>query len=150
MCSFKVLFITFGCTRFFHCTLVERRRFHIAIMVYKILHLLSPTYLQDTFKYTTTVTSHVGRNSHRLFVLRVRTTYGKNSLFYIGMQVWNSLHASFYTAATLGQFKHLYKSNFKYIIIVCYHVYMALLKSSSFLLITVFRLTIKNVGLPNG
>ena len=63
--------------------------------------------------------------------------------FYIGMQVWNSLHASFYTAATLGQFKHLYKSNFKYIIIVCYHVYRALLKSSSFLLITVFPLTIK-------
>ena len=69
-CSFKVLFITFGYTRFFRCTLVERRRFHTAIMVYKILHRLSPTYLQDTFKYTTTVTSHVGRNSHRLFVPR--------------------------------------------------------------------------------
>ena len=67
------------------------------------------------------------------------------TVFYIGMQVWNSLHASFYTAATLGQFKHLYKSNFKYIIIVCYHVYRALLKSSSFLLITVFPLTIKKM-----
>ena len=32
---------------------------------------------------------------------------------------------------------------FKYIIIVCYHVYRALLKSSSFLLIAVFPLTIK-------
>ena len=51
---------------FFHCTLVECRRFHTAIMVYKILHHLSPIYLQDTFKYTTTVTSHVGRNSYCL------------------------------------------------------------------------------------
>ena len=68
MCSFKVLFSTYGYTRFFHCTLVERRRFHTAIMVYRILHRLSPTYLQDTFKYTTTVTSHVGRNRYRLFV----------------------------------------------------------------------------------
>ena len=50
--------------------------------------------------------------SYRLFVPRVWTTYGKNSLFYMGTQVWNSLHASLYTAATLGRFKHLYKSNF--------------------------------------
>ena len=97
---------------FFHCSLVERRRFHTAIMVYRTLHYLSPIYLQDTFNYTTTVTSHVGRNSYRLFVPRVQTNYGKNSLYYIGTQVWNSLHASLYTAATLGQFKYLYKSTF--------------------------------------
>ena len=154
MCSFKVLFITFGYTRFFSLYFSRTQTIPHCHYGLQILYRLSPTYLQDTFKYTTTVTSHVDRNSHRLFVPRVRTTYGKNSLFYIGMQVWNSLHASFYTAATLGQFKHLqlYKSNFKYnfIIIVCYHVYRALLKSSSFLLIAVFPLTIKNVCLPNG
>ena len=34
-------------------------------------------------------------------------------LFYFkGMQIWNSMNASIYTAATLEQFKHLYKSHF--------------------------------------
>ena len=99
-------------TQSFLChTLAERRRFHTAIIVYKILHQLSPAYLRATFNYTITVTSHVGRNSHRLFVPRVRTTYGKNSLYYKGTQIWNSLNASLYAAATLGQFKHLYKSS---------------------------------------
>ena len=96
-------------TQCFLChTLAERRRFHTAILVYRTLHQLSPAYLRETFKYTTTVISHVGRNSHRLFVQRVRTSYGKNSFYYKGMQIWNSMNASIYTAATLGQFKHLY------------------------------------------
>ena len=110
-------------TQNFHCTLVECRQFHTTIMVYRTLHCLSPICLQDTFNYTTTVTSHIGRNSYRPFVPRVRINYGKNSLYYTGTQVWNSLHASFYTAATLGQFKFLCKSNFKYVIIV-YNCYM--------------------------
>ena len=72
-------------TQSFLChTLAERRRFHTAIIAYKILHQLSPAYLRATLNYTTTVTSHVGRNSHRIFVPRVRTTYGKNSLYYKG------------------------------------------------------------------
>ena len=72
-------------TQSFLChTLAERRRFHTAIIVYKILHQLSLAYLRATLNYTTTVTSHVGRNSHHLFVTRVHTTYGKNSLYYKG------------------------------------------------------------------
>ena len=90
-----------GTQGFFHHTLVECRPFHIAMIVYKILHQLSPTYLGETFNYTTTVISHVGRNSHRLFVPRVRTTYGKNRLYCRCTQIWNSLHASLYNAATL-------------------------------------------------
>ena len=34
----------------FNLTLVERRRFHIAIQVYKILKRLSPSYLLSTFR----------------------------------------------------------------------------------------------------
>ena len=93
-------------------------------MVYRTLHRLLPIYLQDIFNYTTTVTSHFGRNSYRLFVPRVRTNYDKNSLYYTGTQVWNSLHAYLYTAATLGQLKSLYTSNFKYIIIIVYNYCM--------------------------
>ena len=77
-----------------------------------LLQNSSPAYLRGTFKYSTTVTIHVGRNSHCLFVPKVRTTHGKNSLYYKGTQIWNSLNALLYTAAILGQFKHLYKSYF--------------------------------------
>jgi len=60
------------------CILAERRHFRAAV-VYRTLHWLSPLYLADTFRYATAVTSHIGRNNHRLFVPRIRTTYGKNS-----------------------------------------------------------------------
>ena len=99
-------------------------------MVYRTLHRLSPIYLQDTI----TVTSHVGRNSYRFFVPRVWTNYGKHSLYYTGTQVWNSLHASLYTAATHGQFKYLHQSNFNCVIAIVCNVYRALLKISSFIL----------------
>ena len=92
-----------------HHTLTECRRFHTAIVVYRTLHQLSPDYLRNIFRYTIAVTSHTGRNIHRPFVPRVRTTYGKTSLYFKGTQVWNALDASLYTAATLGQFKHMYK-----------------------------------------
>ena len=61
----------------FHHTLTERRRFHTASVVYKILHQQLPSYLRDTFKYAVDVTFHAGRNVHRLFIPSVRTTYGK-------------------------------------------------------------------------
>ena len=89
----------------FHHTLTERRRFHTASVVYKILHQQSPSYLRDTFKFAVDVTSHAGRNVHRLFIPRVRTTYGKAGLYYKGAQIWNALDPSLYIAATLKEFK---------------------------------------------
>ena len=68
---------------FFHDTLAERKDSILPSLFVKFFHHLSPTYLRETFNYTTTVTSHVARNSHCLFVPRVRTTYGKNSLCYV-------------------------------------------------------------------
>ena len=73
-------------------------------------HQFSPAYLREIVNYITIVTSHVGRNSHRLFVPRVHNTYGKNNLYYKGTQTWNLLNVSLYATATLGQFKHLYIS----------------------------------------
>ena len=48
----------------------------LAVQVYRILHKLSPPYLCDIFHYTVDVTSHTGRNTHRLFVPRVRANLG--------------------------------------------------------------------------
>ena len=48
----------------FSLTLVEHRRFHTAIQVYKILTKSSPSYLHDTFNSALSVTGCVGRNAH--------------------------------------------------------------------------------------
>ena len=58
---------------FLHASLTERRRYHVAVQVYRILHKLSPPYLRDTFHYAVNITSHIGQNLRHLFVPRVRT-----------------------------------------------------------------------------
>ena len=116
-------------------------------MVYRTLHHLSPIYLQGTFNYTTTVTSHVGTNSYCLFVPRVRTNYAI-TVFITQVRKFGIHYMHPFTLQPLLDDSSLCISLiFKYIIIVCNRVYRALLKSSSLLLIAVFPLTIKNLNL---
>ena len=91
-------------------TLVERRTFYTAVQVFKILHNVSPTYMQGLFSYATDVTGRSGRNPHRLYVPRIRTNYGKRSLRYRGTLIWNCLYAMFYNATSVRQFKSLFCS----------------------------------------
>ena len=62
--------------------LTERRTFHTAVQVYKIVNKVSSPYLHGYFSFAVDVTGHPGRNVHRLFILRVKTNYGKRSLAY--------------------------------------------------------------------
>ena len=89
-------------------TLAERRTFHTAVQVFKILHNVSPTYMRGLFSYATDVTGHTGRNSHRLYVPRIRTNYGKRSLRYQGTLIWNCLPVVLYNATYVRQFKSLF------------------------------------------
>ena len=91
-------------------TLVERRTFHTAVQVFKILRNVSPTYMQGLFSYATDVTGRSGRNPHRLYVPRIRTNYGKRSLRYRGTLIWNRLSAMLYNATSVRQFKSLFCS----------------------------------------
>ena len=81
------------------CHVAERRHFHTIVQVHKILSHLIPAYLQDTFMFTRDLTRLVGRNSHRLFIPRMRTTYGlsQKSLFYRGAVAWNNLNQTLYS-----------------------------------------------------
>ena len=45
-------------------SLVERRKFHTIIQIYKILHKLAPMYLHNMFDYAITVTGRMNRNVH--------------------------------------------------------------------------------------
>ena len=81
----------------FKFTLTERRRFHTAIEIHKILTWRSPSYLLDIFK-----TSYSAR---RLFVPAVCLNYGKRSLYYRGTVIWNSLPTTLTEAESLHDFK---------------------------------------------
>ena len=61
---------------FVKVTLTEHHHFHTIVQVYKILRQLVPVNLQDMFTFSENVTGCVGRNAHRLFIPRMRTTYG--------------------------------------------------------------------------
>ena len=85
-------------------TLMERRRYHAAVQVYRVLHKLSPPYLN----YAIDITSRTARNAHRLFVPRVRTNIAKSSFYFRGTQIWNSLNPTLHAARTLNNLKLLY------------------------------------------
>ena len=98
-------------TEFLACmTLAERRWYHAAIQVYRVLHKLSPSYLNATFHYAVDITSRTGQNLYCLFVPRVRTTLAKHSFYFRGTQIWNPLNPTLYTTRKLEQFKSVYQS----------------------------------------
>ena len=92
----------------FSFTLIERRRFHTAVQIFKSIHQISPPYLHKIFQFSRDVTGHVSRNFNRLFVPRVSTNFGKRSFFYRGAVLWNSLPSIVSEAATVPSFKNLY------------------------------------------
>ena len=89
---------------FVKVTLTEHRHFHTIVQVYKILHPPVPTYLQDMVMFSGNVTGYIGRNSHRLFIPRMRTTYGQKSLLYRGGVAWNNIDQTLYLATSLNGF----------------------------------------------
>ena len=93
-------------------SLTERRKFHTAIQIFKILHKSAPTYLHNMFNYAVAITGRVNRNAHRLFVPQVNTNYGKRSLHYRGPTIWNALSTALYSATTLIHFRNVYLRTF--------------------------------------
>ena len=89
-------------------SLAERRTYHTAVKVFKILHEIVPPYLHGMFQYASAVSGHVWRNPLRLFVPGIRTNYGRRSLWFRSTTIWNSLSPTVIAARTLAKFKSLY------------------------------------------
>jgi len=51
--------------------MTEQRQFHAAVQVYRVLHKLLPSNMNDTIHYDVDMTSRTGRNLYHLFVPRV-------------------------------------------------------------------------------
>ena len=72
-------------------SLTERRTFHTAVKVFKILHKLAPPYLHGMFQYASAVSGRTGRSPLQLFVPSIQTNYGWGSLWFRGTTIWNNL-----------------------------------------------------------
>ena len=94
---------------FVKLTLAERCRFHTAVQVFKSIRKLSPVYLHDQFSNSYALTGHCGRNQFRVFIPRVRTSFGKSSFYYRGAVLWNQLNFDLYQSTDLRSFRTLYK-----------------------------------------
>ena len=66
------------------------------MQVNKNVNKISPPYLHGCFSFAVDITGHPGRNVHRLFVPRVKTNYGKQSLAYRDTVIWNQLSSAIY------------------------------------------------------
>ena len=67
--------------------------------------------------FSQNVTGQVGRNSHRLFIPRMQTTYGQKSLFYRGTVAWN-IEQTLYLATSLKTFKLVVVQLIRYNVVV--------------------------------
>ena len=87
-------------------SLEQRRPKQLAIILFKTLHKLSPTRLNNILKATCSVHSHNLRNSkYNLFVPRPSTEAGKRTFQYRGSVLWISLPVSAKMQPTLSSFK---------------------------------------------
>jgi len=95
----------------FSFTLMERRKFHTAVKIFKSIHQKLPSCLHNIFCYSRDVTGHIGHNINGFFVPKVNNNYGKESFFYRGTVIWNSLPSTATEATSLSSFMKLYHDN---------------------------------------
>ena len=83
-----------------------QRHIQEAVMVYKSLNGLAPTYLQSIFTDRSKVTQYELRDTvGKLAVPLPRTNFLKNSFSYKGAVLWNSLPPDLRQAQTLNGFR---------------------------------------------
>ena len=104
----------------FPFTLTEHCQCHTAIQIFKSLHQISPPYLHDILKFPKDVTGCFSRVVNLLLVPRVFTNYGKQSFYYWGIVLWNTLKSTVTGAVTLLPFWNCYLNS-------CFSVFVILL-----------------------
>jgi len=93
------------CSPFVKLALMERRHFHTAVQVFKILQFFCPRYLCDWFVFAETITGRQGWNRHHLYVPQIFSSIGKNSFYYRGVAIWNNLSPNLCSINRLSNLK---------------------------------------------
>ena len=87
-------------------TLNERRKYHTAIVMYKILHGSAPSYLKELFKpFEGTVPYKLRGKEQNILLPLPKTDSCKKSFLYSGAKVWNDLPLEVKNKKTLASFK---------------------------------------------
>ena len=85
-----------------------RFQFGRAVMMYKSMHDMAPTYLKQDLHHVSSLHDHNTRHAVRdaLYVRKFRTDTYKNSPLISGIRVWNQLKSPVKMSPTLNSFKH--------------------------------------------
>ena len=91
-------------------TFPERVIYQKAILMYKTINNLAPTYLQSKLIFTTDVHSIQLRSSEvqQIYMPKPLKELFRKSFIYSGSQIWNSLPSYIQKAISVKQFKTLY------------------------------------------
>ena len=91
-------------------TFPQRVEYQKAILMYKIMHNLAPTYLSELVHYTNEIHNHVLRSTHdnHLYVPKPNTELFRNSFSYSGSNFWNAMPDIIKHAISVQQFKCKY------------------------------------------
>ena len=88
----------------------ERVKFNKSVLMYKIMHGMSPSYLQESFSYTREIHTYTLRSTtdNLLYIPKPNCELYRQSLSYSGSVIWNSIPEHIRNAPTIKQFKHMY------------------------------------------
>ena len=88
----------------------ERVRYQKAILMYKIMHNLTPPYLSNIFKFSSEVHNRALRSTteNLLYVPKPNIEIYRKSLAYSGSKIWNSIPEQIRNANSLQQFRKRY------------------------------------------
>ena len=88
----------------------ERVVYQKAILMYKVMHNLTPPYLTNIFKFSSELHDRSLRSTSEnlLYVPKPNIELYRNSLAYSGSKIWNSIPEYIRNATSLQQFRHKY------------------------------------------
>ena len=91
-------------------TFPERVKFQNAIMMYKSMNNLIPSYIGQLFHHTNQIDNRNLRSTSDdlLFVPKPSSKILRNSLAYSGAKIWNSVPSNIKSANSIEQFKDRY------------------------------------------
>ena len=89
-------------------TLSDRVVYHTAIVAFRVLHDLAPSYLQNSLTYTEVLTTRTLRNQFRVYCPQISTEYGRGSFYFRAVKIWNRLPTILYDSISLKEFKSRY------------------------------------------
>ena len=92
-------------------TFSDRCKYHSAILVYKTMNHMAPSYMTDVITFATNEKYNLRSAMHNDLVLKFRpqTNYLKDSFAYYSRTVWNNIPFEIKNAKSVHSFKRLYR-----------------------------------------